>query len=704
VSAVTLDTPLQSFPGVGSARAKALEKLGLRTAGDLLGWYPRAYEDRSRICPIAQAPEGEACCIVAMVGQTPQTAYLRKGLSVTKCPVVDATGRLEVTFFNQDYVRQALQRGESYVFYGRVERFGSRRQMTNPAFEPEGRGRFTGRIVPIYPLTAGISNNLMAGLALRCVEGCTERIPDELPVQVRQDHALAEADYAVRNIHFPADAEALELAKRRLAFEELFTLCCGMAFLRHRRGDAPGRRFPRQGLEGFLRLLPFSPTGAQRRAMEAVEADLTSGRAMDRLIQGDVGSGKTVVAACAAWLCHAGGAQTAMMAPTEILARQHYDTLSKLLAPAGVRVGLLVGSLKPGEKKAVQAALKAGQIDLAVGTHALLSAGAEYADLALVITDEQHRFGVGQRSALSAKAQTPPHVLVMSATPIPRTLALLIYGDLEVTAIDELPPGREPVQTFLVGEDKRQRMYGFVRRQVGEGRQVYIICPAVEEGDLKEDAAGDWNAAGAWQAAPARNLKAVKAYAKELSEKVFPDLRVGFVYGKLKAGEKEETMAAFARGELDVLVSTTVVEVGVDVPNAALMIIEDADRFGLSQLHQLRGRVGRGKWQSYCVLVSSNRAPETLERLRYFCSTTDGFQIAEKDLELRGPGDLFGARQHGLPELKTAELIGDGRLLAEAQQAAGEVLDADPDLSRPEHAPLREKVRRLFSEDGDIFN
>ncbi len=680
-----LNTLLQTFPGVGPTRARALKKLGLETVGDLLTYWPRDYEDRSQVWSIAAAPADQAVCVSAMVADTPTTSHIRKGLSVTKCRIVDGSGSAQVTFFNQEYVRRALTVGESYVFYGRMEAMGSHRQLTNPVFEREDRARFTGRIMPVYPLTAGVTNNLLAGLALQSVEGCADQLSDGLPTDVRLDHSLCTMEYACRNAHFPEGWEALEIARRRLVFEELFTLSCGMAFLRSRRAGAPGRVFPSRPIREFEALLPFAPTGAQKRAMAEISADLSSGTPMNRLVQGDVGSGKTAVAACAIWLAKGAGAQSAMMAPTEILARQHYETLTKLLAPAGIRVGLLTGSLPAAGKKALRAALAAGDIDLVVGTHALLSQGVEYHDLGLVITDEQHRFGVGQRSALSSKAKEAPHVLVMSATPIPRTLALLIYGDLEVTIIDELPAGRTPVETYLVGEDKRRRMYNFVRKQVTEGRQVYIICPAVEEGE-------------------GMDLKAVTAYAKELSERVFPDLRVAFVHGKLKSKDKEAVMSAFHRGEIDVLVSTTVVEVGVDVPNANLMIIENADRFGLSQLHQLRGRVGRGQWQSYCVLLSDNRAPETRERLKYFCSTTDGFKIAEKDLELRGPGDFFGQRQHGLPALKAADLAGDTRVFKEAQAAAGRLLEADPDLTRPEHRGVMEKVRTLFAEDGDIFN
>ena len=683
---MTLETGLETFSGIGPARARALKKLGLETVGDLLTYWPRDYEDRSKIYPIQEAPTEEPCCVSALVADMPTTSRVRKGLTLTKCRIVDGSGSANVTFFNQEYVRQALVHGESYIFYGKIEAVGRHRQLTNPVFEREDRARFTGRIMPVYPLTAGVSNNLLAGLSLQSVEACAGELLDQLPKGVRQAYRLCAMEYACRNAHFPENQEALETARRRLVFEELFTLSCGMAFLRKRRDKAKGQVFPPKSIEEFLSLLPFAPTGAQRRAMEEIAADVAAGKPMNRLVQGDVGSGKTAVAAYAAWMAYHGGFQTAMMAPTEILARQHYETLSRLLDPAGIRVGLLTGSMTAAEKKAARKALAQGEIHLMVGTHALLSEGVEYENLALVITDEQHRFGVGQRSALSSKATgMPPHVLVMSATPIPRTLALLIYGDLEVTIMDELPAGRKAVDTFLVGEDKRQRMYGFVRKQVAEGRQVYMICPAVEEGE------------GA-------DLKAVTAYARELSEKVFPDLRVAFVHGKLKSKEKEAVMAAFHRGETDILVSTTVVEVGVDVPNANLMVIENADRFGLSQLHQLRGRVGRGEWQSYCVLVSSNRSPETRERLKYFCSTTDGFKIAEKDLELRGPGDFFGQRQHGLPAMKAADLAGDTRVLKEAQGAAEELLSADPGLRDPENRGLMERVRTLFAEDGDIFN
>ena len=693
---LTPETPLTGLPGVGPARGKKLEKLGLHTLGDTLDHLPQRYEDRRECCSLQNAPQDRPCCVAVIVSETPRVSYVRRGLSLVKVKAVDESGTVHITFFNQDYIREVLHRGESYVFYGAVERQGNLFAMTNPVFEREGAARFTGLIMPVYPLTAGISNNLLAGLTRRAVDECLDGLPEVLPAQVRKSHQLCQTQFARKNIHYPATFEELAIARRRLVFEELFVLTCGLAQLKDRRSVGAGRLME-SSPEEFSALLPFAPTGAQRRAMEDIAADLKSGKAMNRLVQGDVGSGKTAVAAFGAWTAAKNGGQCALMAPTELLAEQHAKTMDALLSPAGVRVALLTGSVKGTEKKALLSALAQGEIDLIVGTHALFSQGVEYKDLGLVIADEQHRFGVAQRAALAEKGgDVPPHVLVMSATPIPRTLALIIYGDLDVSVMDELPPGRTPVSTYTVGEDKRQRMYGFVRKQVGQGRQVYIVCPSVEEsGDLPQ-----WGESGGVP----MDLKAVTTYAHELAEKVFPDLRVAFVHGKLKSKEKEAVMAAFAGGELDVLVSTTVIEVGVDVPNASLMVIENAERFGLSQLHQLRGRVGRGKHQSYCVLVTSSRSETARERLKALCATNDGFQIAEEDLRLRGPGDFFGKRQHGLPQLKVADFAADIELLKEARQAAEDLIAADRSLKKPSHRLLKRRVQELFEENAELFN
>ena len=692
---LTLDTPLTNFPGVGPARAAKLEKLGLTRVRDLMTYFPRDYEDRRKIWSIRSSPLGVKVCVQAMAAEHPRLSRIRKGMELVKVKAVDHAGALHITFFNQSYVERAIKAGEEYVFWGIVEEQGSRRTMVNPIFERAGRQAVTGCILPIYPLTAGISNHLLCSLTRPAVEACAAQMPESLPRPVRLDHELAQTEFSFRNIHFPDSPESLDLARRRLTFEELFYLSAGLAMLKHRRGDAAGRVVPSRPLEEFLALLPFSPTQAQRRVMEEVAADLGSGRSMNRLVQGDVGSGKTVVAAWGAYLAAKAGMQTALMAPTEVLAQQHARSLSALLEPAGVRVGLLTGSFTPAQKKRLRQAIALGEVDLVVGTHALISQDVEFQNLGLMVADEQHRFGVAQRSALAAKGQAP-HVLVMSATPIPRTLALIIYGDLDVSVIDQLPPGRTPVETYVVHEDKRQRMYNFVRKLVGEGRQAYIICPAVEDRTAQEGAEGE--------PVPFADLKAVKSYAQHLQDEVFPDLRLALLHGKMRPKEKDAVMAAFAAGDVDVLVSTTVVEVGVDVPNAALIIVENAERFGLSQLHQLRGRVGRGKHQSYCVLITNSHAPDAMTRLKTLASTTDGFKISEEDLKLRGPGDFFGSRQHGLPQLALADLSGDMRLLQQAQQSARQLLQQDPTLSQPENRPVLDRVRQMFADTPDIFN
>ena len=697
---LSLSTPVGQLPGSGPAREKKLAKLGLHSCGDLLGYYPRDYEDRRQIYRVRRAPVGTRVCVVAMVADRPRLSRIRRGLELVQLRAVDQTGTLHVTFFNQSYVARALEPGVEYVFYGTVEEKGSRRSMTNPVFERADAQNVTGCILPVYPLTAGIHNHLLAGLVRRAME-CAGEVPEHLPEDIRQQYELCPILAAVENLHFPADLSALEQARRRLAFEELFYLSVGLSFLKNRR-DTVGGAVPVAALppEEFFSLLPFAPTPAQRRVMEEISRDLAGGRPMNRLVQGDVGSGKTVVAAFAVWCAARAGAQSALMVPTEVLAEQHYRSLSAMLAPAGIRVGLLSGSLSAGEKTAMRRAVAAGEVDLVVGTHALISPSVRFARLGLIVADEQHRFGVSQRAALAGKSGdgTTPHVLVMSATPIPRTLALIVYGDLDVSVIDQLPPGRVPVETYVVGEDKRQRLYGFVRRQVQQGRQVYIICPAVEE------EGADGLARSADHTAGAADLKAVKSHALELQQKVFPDLQVGILHGKMRPAEKEAVMAAFAAGQTQVLVSTTVVEVGVDVANASLIVIENAERFGLSQLHQLRGRVGRGKHQSYCVLVTRSHSQDSLTRLRTLASTTDGFAISEADLKLRGPGDFFGSRQHGLPQLHLADLSADMRLLQQAQQAARDMLRRDPDLARAEHRPVLQRVRQLFNQTPDIFN
>lgn len=681
-----LGTNVRYIKGIGEARAAALEKLGITTLGDLIAYFPRGYEDRTQVRPIRELTAGESVCVRGMVAADLTAYRISGGRTIAKTRVVDDSGSLDLVFFNMEHRRDALHQGDVCVFFGKVEDNLRRKQMINPLFEPEGRQQVTGRIMPIYPLTAGVTQGLMARAARQGLDACRELLPDVLPDEVRQAHKLCYVNYAYENIHFPASPEALEVARRRLVFEELFLLTCGLQLLRQRRRDVAGPACRRMSMEPFYRRLPFALTGAQRRAIADAVGDMVSGKPMNRLCQGDVGSGKTMVAAACIWFAVENGWQTALMAPTEILARQHYQGLAPLLARFSIRCALLTGSTRARERREILAGLADGSIDLCIGTHALLTEEVQYRRLGLVVTDEQHRFGVNQRAALSQKAEDP-HMLVLSATPIPRTLALVIYGDLDVSVIDELPPGRQKVDTFALGESYRPRVQAFIRKLAAVGQQIFIVCPLVGEADQIPD-----------------ERKAVTAYAKQLQEQVFPDLRVAVLHGKMKPKEKEKVMAAFAAGESDILVSTTVVEVGVDVPNATCMVVENADRFGLSQLHQLRGRVGRGKAKSYCILLSDSQNEETRARLKVMTQTNDGFRISQEDLRLRGPGDFFGQRQHGLPAMKIANLSCDMRLLDEAQTAARQLMERDPELTDPAHRPLRRRIRQLFDTNADMLN
>ncbi len=679
-----LNTDVRYIKGIGEAKAKALGKLGIFTLGDLIGWFPRRYEDRRETRPISSLIPGETACVAAMIASEPKVSHIRKGMDLVKVRAVDDTGALDVTFFNQSWLKNQLRVGETYIFYGRAEGSLLRKTMAGPVVEPEGRREFTGRIVPVYPLTAGVSQLLLSRAIRQGLDGCADILPDCLPDSVRQTHGLCRVNYAYENIHFPESPEALGIARRRLAFEELFFFAIGLKLLRFRRETVSVEPFRPVDMAPFYDALPFILTGAQRRCVDEAIADMTAGKPMNRLCQGDVGSGKTMVAAACVYFCVKNGRQAALMAPTELLAEQHYRGLAPLLEQLGLRCALLTGSTPAKTKRSVTAQLASGELDFAIGTHALISGGVAYANLGLVVTDEQHRFGVAQRTALAEKGEHP-HTLVMSATPIPRTLALILYGDLDVSVIDQLPPGRKPIETYAVTSAYYPRLYAFIRKQVEAGRQVYIVCPMVSENDDLPD-----------------ERKAVTEYAQKLQSEIFPDLRVAYVHGKMKSREKDTVMSAFAAGETNILVSTTVIEVGVDVPNASLMVVENAERFGLSQLHQLRGRVGRGQHQSYCVLVSDNKNDETRQRLRAMTKTADGFKIAEEDLRLRGPGDFFGLRQHGLPGLRVADIGCDTRLLTEAQTAAEELLAHDPSLAR--HPDTAERVQKLFRQSENSLN
>ena len=673
-----------TLPGIGPKKAALFSRLGLHSLGDLLRFYPRDYEDRTKLVPIAELEPGQPACFLASVISNPQTHAIpkpgRQRLEVTKVVVADDTQRLHLTFFNQGYLTEKLRRGDTYCFYGALNGDFLGYAMTNPVFEPvESAGLLTRRILPVYPLTAGLSNKMV----VQAVQAALVRVqPQEtLPERLRAAYDLCGAQEAIREIHTPGSAEALERARRRLIFEEFFVFSAALCLLRARRTVQSVPPYENTDLRPFENALPFRLTGAQRRAIDGILEDFRAGRPMSRLVQGDVGCGKTMVAAAAAYCAAKNGRQTALMAPTEILARQHYERLEPLFSALGISCALLTGSMTPAQKRECRRSIAQGEAEVVIGTHALLTETTVFSRLGLVIADEQHRFGVAQRTALLEKGERP-HLLLMSATPIPRTLALLMYGDLEVSVIDELPPGRQEVETFLVSESYRARLNGFIRRQAEEGHQSFIVCPAIEEGETD-------------------GLKAAEQWARTLQQQVFPQLRVALLHGKMKGSEKEEIMGRFAAGEFDLLVSTTVIEVGVDVPNATLMVIENADRFGLSQLHQLRGRIGRGEAKSYCVLVSDNRSPETLQRLRALCATHDGFRIAEEDLKLRGPGDFFGSRQHGLPVFRMGDLAQDLSLLRQAQEAAARTV-ADSGTALP--PGLCEAVQALLQNGNYVLN
>lgn len=681
-----LETDIRYCKGIGEKKALLFNKLGVFNVHDLVSYFPRKYEDRSSFKLIADTMDGETCCLKVIAACDAQSVRLRRGVELVKLRVVDESGSVDITFFNQPYVRTRLHRGDSLSLYGKIIGVGGRRTMTNPVFEHEGAtGGATGRIVPVYRVTAGLSQKVFQNAMRQALDACGEQLPEVLPESLREKYRLAQARYAYENIHFPTSFEALELARRRLVFEELFLLACAMGRMKagHKKGG--GIKLQPQNIEEFYSVLPFSPTNAQRRAVTDAVSDMLSGEAMNRLVQGDVGSGKTLVAEALIWYVWKNGYAAAFMAPTEILAQQHFDTLNAVMSPLGLRIARLTGSMSAKQKREVKERLKLGEIDVIVGTHALFSEDVEYSRLALVITDEQHRFGVNQRSRLIGKGKGT-HVLVMSATPIPRTLALIIYGDLDISVIDEMPPGRRKVDTFAVDSSYRERLNGFIRRLVSEGRQVFVVCPKIEDDEESE-----------------LRLRSAEEHADELRRR-FPDLRVACVHGRLKAKEKNDIMSTFVAGGIDILVCTTVIEVGVDVPNAALMIVENAERFGLSQLHQLRGRVGRGKHKSYCVLVSDSDSEVSTARLKVMTKTNDGFRISEEDLKLRGPGDFFGSRQHGLPEMHVADLCSDMKVLQSAQDAARELLDEDPELTLPEHAALKTAVSRLFDLNADMLN
>ena len=675
---LTPDTPVRYLKGVGPKTAERFEKLGILTLSDLLCHYPRRYLDFSKPYSIAEAPADTECVVKAEVFAKPGGRILPGGRRMERITAGDDVSSLEITWFNNPYAAQKLELGQEYYFQGIVTGGMLRRQMVNPQVRTDAQVK-SSPFEAVYPQTEGLTSSAIA----KCVRQLlphAELLPDPLPSEMLKKYRLLSKADAVRAIHCPATEEEAFAARRRLIYEELLVLQLGIGRMKNHGAASTGAPMKKADASPFWESLPFSPTGAQRRAVEEILTDMSGETSMNRLLQGDVGSGKTLVAAAAIWACIRAGYQAALLAPTEILASQHAENLNRLLSPFGMRVALLTGGMKAAARRTTLAAIRDDEADLIVGTHAILSEGVEFARLGLAVVDEQHRFGVRQRGLLAEKAANP-HLLVMSATPIPRTLGLLMYGDLDISILDELPPGRKPVKTRCITGKKRADLYGFLDREIDSGRQVYIVCPAIE------DAGGI-------------GLNAVKSYYEDIAKAYLPDRRVGLMHGKLKPKEKAEVMDDFKSGRLDALVSTTVIEVGVDVPNATVMVIENAERYGLSALHQLRGRVGRGAAESWCFLVSDNASESVQKRLKFLCSTSDGFAVAQYDLETRGPGDFFGSRQHGLPTLQIADLMNDTRTLHAAQSEAVALLAEDPLLERPEHALLARQVEQMFDKAG----
>ncbi|MBQ6568797.1 MAG: ATP-dependent DNA helicase RecG [Clostridia bacterium] len=661
--------------GVGERRAALLEKLKIYTVGDLINYYPRDYSDRSSPKMLSEVSDGEVCAVIATVTRRYNEKFIRKGMTVYSAVAADDKGiLLKITIFNSIYTAKLLTEGARLLFYGKVTKKLDHCEMTSPVIENINQGK---RIHPIYKLTEGLTSNYIERLVSSALNLLPETLYDPVPEWVRTEQNLCHIRFAIENIHKPADMHSLKLARDRLIFDELLYMSLGISMIKGRNKGENLCKIANSHNDEFWGLMPFTPTGAQKRASEEIITDMSKAHPMSRLVQGDVGSGKTAVAAAACYTAAKNGYQCAVMAPTEILARQHYSSFCKTLEKTGITPALLIGSMTAAQKRKVYEKLASGEIQVLIGTHALIAEKVEFKKLGLVITDEQHRVGVRQRAALFAKG-TNPHILVMSATPIPRTLALIIYGDLDISVLDEMPPGRQKIDTYAVDSGKRARALGYLKKHIDMGRQGYIVCPLVEDGESE--------------------LISAVSYFEDLSKSELAGYRVGLLHGKMKAAEKDKVMAGFAAGEIDILVATTVIEVGVDVPNAVIMIIENAERFGLSQLHQLRGRVGRGEHKSTCILISDAKNDTAVKRMEVMCRTNDGFEISNQDLALRGPGDFLGERQHGLPELKIADFAENMDVMRNAQHIAQTILGSDPKLEKKENLGLASEVKRLFAD------
>lgn len=669
---------IQYVKGIGPKKAEKLNRLGIYTIKDLLYYFPRQFEDRSVIKKIAQLEDEEKVTVKALITNI-ESYTPKKGMTITRIDVKDDTGFAKLTFFNREYIKNTFRVGDSILAFGKVKKNGRFVELNSCELEYLSTApKNIGKLLPVYPLSYGITNKDIMNTVRMVFENKDIKIPEYMPEYLLKKYRLCGIEYAIKNIHFPKDKESLKIALYRLIFEELLVLQLGLFMYKGGSSNEKGITFKRDSrLDDVLESLPFKLTRAQNRALNEILDDMCSEKVMNRLVQGDVGSGKTVVALLALAECVFNGYQGALMAPTEILAQQHYESFTETFEDIGIRVEILTGSATKKQKEGILQRVKDGEIDILIGTHALIEDNVEFKNIGLVITDEQHRFGVRQRGKLSSKG-TSPDILVMTATPIPRTLALILYGDLDISIIDELPPGRQPIETIAVEKKKRDKVYNsLVRREVDKGRQVYIVCPLVEESETLD-------------------ITSVTETAEEIKREFFPDLRVGLLHGKMKPSEKDAVMTSFKNHELDILVSTTVIEVGVNVPNSTLMIIENAERFGLAQLHQLRGRVGRGKHQSYCVLIYGSNSEVCKKRMNIMEETNDGFKISEKDLEIRGPGEFFGTMQHGVPELKVANLFKHMKILKTVQQEARIIIGESPTLDFKEYRGLKREIELKF--------
>lgn len=672
------EIPIENLKGIGDKTGKLFRKMEVNSVGDLLRFYPRQYEDWSSPLLIREAQIGDVCCVKAFVTTPGNERRIPGGRLITRFRIADESDSMTITFFNNKFVKNMLKEDSEYIFYGKITSNSGRKEMLSPEFLLPQKAQ---KIRPIYHCTAGITSRKIENAVMQSLQMLPKTIKEPLPKDILEKYDVCTLEFAINNIHFPKNNADLKTARKRLIFEELLILSLGLSMLKKGRKKETALKLTKDYSQEYFRMLPFIPTEGQINAVKDCIKDMTVGVSpMSRLIQGDVGCGKTAVAAAVCYTAVKNGWQAAFMAPTEILAEQHYKSLSNILKDTDINIALLTGSQTAKNKRLIREGLVNNEIHLVIGTHALISDNVKFSKLGLVVTDEQHRFGVSQRSKLVSKGDNP-NLLIMSATPIPRTLALIIYGDLDISSIKELPPGRKTIDTFLVDSSKRIRMYNFLKKHMDNGQQCYIVCPAVEENDML-------------------NIAAAEKYAENIKNSFFKDYRVGLLHGQMKSAQKDEIMRSFSNGEIDLLVSTTVIEVGIDVPNANVMVVENAERFGLSQLHQLRGRVGRGDVKSYCILMSDAKNEETLERLKTMCRTNNGFEIADADLKLRGPGDFFGSRQHGLPQMKIADLA-DMNYLSTAHQAAKEILAESPDLSENKFKGILAETIRLFNRAGE---